>query len=73
MRRIESLRYTLKACDFFASAQKRLVSMETAVAGSTFSVVPTGLFHGAFKPRTASWAKFSRPCGTHFCIRLVLT
>src|SRR5579859_5166335 len=29
-----------------------------------FSVVPTGLFHGAFRPRTASWAKFSRPCWT---------
>ncbi len=21
-----------------------------------------------FLPRTASWAKFSRPCGTHFAI-----
>ena len=30
----------------------------------TFSVVPAGLFNGACKPRTASWAKFSRPYGT---------
>jgi hypothetical protein len=31
-----------------------------------FSVVPTGLFKSASQPRTASWAKFSRPCGTQF-------
>jgi hypothetical protein len=33
----------------------------------TFSVVPTGLFNGACKPGTASWAKFSRPYGTRLC------
>jgi hypothetical protein len=32
-----------------------------------FSVVPTGLFKDARKPRTASWAMFSRPYGTRFC------
>jgi hypothetical protein len=29
-----------------------------------FSVVPTGLFHGACQTRTASWSKFSRPYRT---------
>jgi hypothetical protein len=28
------------------------------------SAVPAGLFNGAYQPRTASWAKFSRPYGT---------
>jgi hypothetical protein len=28
------------------------------------SIVPAGLFNGACQPRTASWAKFSRPYGT---------
>jgi hypothetical protein len=31
-----------------------------------FPVVPTGLFHDACQPRTASWAKFSRPYGTRY-------
>jgi hypothetical protein len=30
----------------------------------TFSVVPAGLLNGGYEPRTASWAKFSRPYGT---------
>ena len=34
---------------------------------SNFPVVPAGLFHGTRQPRTASWAKVSRPSGTHFC------
>jgi hypothetical protein len=34
----------------------------------TFSVVPAGLLNDGYEPRTASWAKFSRPYGTHFAI-----
>src|ERR1700733_13691458 len=36
-------------------------------------VVPAGLFVSRSLPRTASWAKFSRPCGTDFAIWSILT
>ena len=36
----------------------------TIMSQITFSVVPAGLFDGACQPRTASWAKFSRPRST---------